>query len=80
MCLVADHTGKCVADAGCTADADCAAGQYCDLKMDSSGQVSGTCAAVPAGECVRDTDCATGKCVIEACPACYPCTCFGKCA
>ena len=80
MCLVADHPGKCVANAGCTDSSACPAGEYCNQKMDSNGNVTGTCAAVPDGTCTRDVDCPVGQaCVIQACPACYPCACFGKC-
>jgi len=72
---------KCVAGGvGCSTDADCAAGLWCHLVMDSGGGVSGTCEPLGAGQCVRDADCGDGfRCVVEACPACYPCPCFGTC-
>ena len=66
---------------GCTSDADCGTGLYCRQVLDASGQVSGTCAALPEGACVRDADCGEGgACVLGPCPACFPCPCFGTCA
>lgn len=80
-CLVAAGPGKCVpSTSGCQSDGECPVGQYCNLAYDAAtGQLNGTCTANPAGSCVRDADCGSGKCVIQACPACFPCPCFGTC-
>lgn len=73
--------GKCVPlQAKCQTDSDCGVGQYCELSIDAAGIISGKCTNLPEGACVRDTDCGEGgKCVIGACPECFPCPCFGKC-
>jgi len=65
----------------CQSDGDCGVGRYCDLVLDREGGVSGSCAPLPEDKCVRDADCGDGnRCVILACPACFPCPCFGTCA
>ncbi len=73
--------GRCVpAQEGCQSDKDCPVGQYCNLRMDSAGNLFGSCAPVPDGACVRDADCGEGGfCQFGPCPLCFPCPCFGTC-
>jgi hypothetical protein len=64
----------------CKDEGGCPAGSFCDLQFQSSGEVYGTCQPIADGLCVKDADCGAGaRCVIDACPACFPCPCFGKC-
>lgn len=74
--------GQCVpAPDGCQSDADCPVGQYCAQRIDSGGNVVGSCAPLPEDTCVRDADCGEGgTCQFGACPLCFPCPCFGTCA
>lgn len=77
-----DSLEACRAACGlaCNSDADCGVGTYCNQVLDESGNVTGHCDDLPEGTCVRDADCGTGgRCVIGACPACFPCPCFGTC-
>lgn len=77
----ADWPGQCMPDQPlkCQADADCAPGLYCAV-LCGNGWCEGQCEPVPPDQCVKDADCPKGlECVKEACPACYPCPCFGTC-
>jgi len=73
--------GVCQAlPSSCSADADCPAGQYCGNLLCGNGWCSGVCNPNPEGTCVKDADCPTGEtCVLQACPGCLTCTCFGTC-
>lgn len=73
--------GKCVPiEKACQSDLDCPTGQYCELRFDPAGSLTGKCAPLPPGACVRDADCGFGgKCEFGPCPLCFPCPCFGTC-